>query len=264
VARAGTSASRELPPPLPPETRTVGQLIAEAIRLYGRRFWAALPLGIPLAVADEISFRHGVVVRILALWAVSPLVTAAFVAACALAADARPQRRAVLRAYGVGLLVFAPFPLLAGIFLLPGLAWLAFFGLAVPAALLERRDLRGSLRRGLELARADYVHALGGLASLALVYGVSATALVQLLRAQGDQAARIALFLSDVVLSPLVFLGAALLYYDQKARLSHGDGGGRMRNDGDLPRRESRASGTVRHPPAGGADRRTTRRRHDR
>ena len=28
-----------LPPPLPPETRTVGQLVAETLKLYGRHFW---------------------------------------------------------------------------------------------------------------------------------------------------------------------------------------------------------------------------------
>ena len=41
---------RPLPPPLPPERRTVGQLVAESIRFYGSRFWAVLPLGIPRAL----------------------------------------------------------------------------------------------------------------------------------------------------------------------------------------------------------------------
>ena len=39
------------PPPLPPETRTVGQLVAETIRLYGGRFWGSLALGIAPAAA---------------------------------------------------------------------------------------------------------------------------------------------------------------------------------------------------------------------
>src|SRR5439155_5481440 len=43
-----------LPAPLPPETRTVGQLVAETIRLYGERFWVSLPLGLPVAVIDQI------------------------------------------------------------------------------------------------------------------------------------------------------------------------------------------------------------------
>ena len=48
----------ELPPPLPPERRTVGQLVAESIRAYQQSFWRCLPLGLPLAVADQLSVRQ--------------------------------------------------------------------------------------------------------------------------------------------------------------------------------------------------------------
>ena len=44
-----------LPPPLPPERRTVGQLIAETIRIYGSRFWAGLALGVPPALVDAVT-----------------------------------------------------------------------------------------------------------------------------------------------------------------------------------------------------------------
>ena len=218
TARRGRR-TEELPAPLPPETRTVGQLVAETIRLYGQRFWRVLPLGLGIAALDEVAFGHNLNVATLLLWAFAPLLTLCFAAASAIAADVRPTVRSALTALAVGLVVFAPFPVLEALYLLPGLAWLAFFGLAVPAALHERLGLRDALRRGLELARADYVHALGGLAALTLVYGISATALVALLRTQGAQAARIALLLADVVLSPLVFLGGALLYFDQAARV---------------------------------------------
>jgi hypothetical protein len=40
------------PPALPPESRTVGQLVAESIQLYRRRFWPSLALGLPIAVID--------------------------------------------------------------------------------------------------------------------------------------------------------------------------------------------------------------------
>ena len=53
MARRRTSRTRELPPPLPPERRTVGQLVAESIRLYGLSFWKALALGVPLITRDE-------------------------------------------------------------------------------------------------------------------------------------------------------------------------------------------------------------------
>src|SRR5947207_1416431 len=38
------------PEPLPPETRTIGQLVAETVRLYRDHFWAALALGVARAL----------------------------------------------------------------------------------------------------------------------------------------------------------------------------------------------------------------------
>jgi hypothetical protein len=43
--------------------------------------------------------------------------------------------------------------------------------------------------------------------------------LALLLRGASDQAERIAIFLADLVLAPIMFLGSALLYFDQVARL---------------------------------------------
>jgi hypothetical protein len=207
-----------LPPPLPPETRTVGQLVAETIRLYGARFTAVLPLGVPVVVLDQISLGHRFRTQTLILWACSPLLTASYVAACRIAAARPLGRRDAVRAFAVGLVVFAPVPLLAGLFVLPALAWLALFGLAVPAAALEGHPPRAALTRGRELGQADYVHALGSLATLVIVYGLTRFMLFLLLQTQGDAEVRIAVALADLVLSPLLFLGAALLYVDQDAR----------------------------------------------
>jgi hypothetical protein len=212
---------RDLPPPLPPETRTVGQLVAESVRLYQRRFWPALALGIPAAVIDGISAN---VSRLVAVAFVpvggAVLLTASYVGASLLAADLSFERRPILVAFAAGALVFVPFPFLASIFILPGLAWLAFVGLAVPVAVIERRGLRGSLGRAMELARADYVHVLGGLATLAITVFLTRTVLFFLLRDYGESTALAAGVLADVVISPLLFLGAALLYFDQAARVS--------------------------------------------
>ena len=145
-----------LPAPLPPETRTVGQLVAEAIRFYGAHFWRSLLLGLPLAADDQIFTGSTRVV--------------------------------------------------------------ALVGLVVPVAVIERLPLRAAFRRAIELARADYVHALGSLATLAIVFFLTRFVLFFLLRGAGDAADRVAIFLADLVVSPVVFLGAALLYYDQAAR----------------------------------------------
>ena len=53
------------------------------------------------------------------------------------------------------------------------MAWLALIGLAVPAAMVERLGFRDALKRGRRLGTADYVHALGSLAALVVVVGVS-------------------------------------------------------------------------------------------
>jgi hypothetical protein len=207
--------TRELPAPLPPEKRTVGQLVAETIRLYGDRFWRALPLGLPLAIADQLSVRQTGGVQMLVFWALTPLFVAAFIWACVLVHDRPPTRTAI----AVALLLYLPFPALRAVFILPGVAWFALLGLAVPAAMVEGLRFRDALVRGRQLGTADYAHALGSLAALVVVVGIAGNTLSALLHTQGDNGQRLAVFLSDLVLSPLLFLGGALLYLDQAARV---------------------------------------------
>jgi len=205
----------ELPAPLPPRERTVGQLVGETIRGYGHRFWRALPLGIPLALSTQLSLGHSANLQTVILLAFTPLVAAAFVYACSLVHSVRPTAVA----YACAVLVFAPVPILVRVFVLPGVAWLALFGLAVPAAMVERLRFRAALERGRRLAGADYVHALGSLSALVIVVGVSELTLIALLRSQGDTGQRIAHLLADLALSPLLYLGGAMLYLDQAARV---------------------------------------------
>jgi hypothetical protein len=220
----------ELPPPLPPERRTVGQLIAESIRFYGAHFWPALLLGIPLALTDQLSVHQTLDVQMIVYWAATPLFVAGYLWAVRLMHDARPTRTAVI----VAVLIWAPFPALRAFYILPAIAWLAFIGLAVPAAAIERLGFRDALERGRRLGTADYVHALGSLAALVVVVGVSATTLSALLHTQGDNGQRAAVLLSDLVLSPLLFLGSALLYVDQAARVGSPGQHRRSRRDADL------------------------------
>ena len=205
----------DLPPPLPPERRTVGQLIAESIRFYGASFWRVLPLGLPLAVADQASVRQTLGVQMVIFWAATPLFVAGYLWACRVLLAAKPTRTAA----AVAVLVWLPFPALRSIYVLPAIAWLAFMGLSVPAAMKERLGFRAALARGRQLALVDYVHALGSLAALVVVVGVAENALSALLHTQSHSGERVALLLSDLVLSPLLFIGGALLYVDQAARV---------------------------------------------
>jgi hypothetical protein len=220
----------ELPAPLPPGERTVGQLVAETIRGYGQHFWRALPLGIPIAVSTQLSLGHDANVQTLVLFAFTPLVAAAYVWGCRLVHGARPT----VAAYVCAVLVFAPVPFLVRLLVLPAVAWLALFGLAVPAAMVERIGFRAALERGRRLGLADFVHALGSLAALVLVVGISELTLISLLRSQGDNGQRAAHALADLVLSPLLYVGGALLYLDQAARVGSRPPDRRRRRDADL------------------------------
>lgn len=215
------SSGRPLPPPLPPERRTVGQLVAESIRLYGRRFWPSLAIGVPPAALSigvaGLSRAVGLVVFVIVGGIV---LTASYIGAVAIAHAPPLDRRRVLTALAAGLLVFAPFSVLVFLYVLPGLAWLALCGLAVPAALVEGVGLRDALARGVRLGRADYVHALGGLCTLAIVVVASLFLTAVALQNFADNTARAAGFIAGAVVSPLLFLGAAILYEDQRARLA--------------------------------------------
>ena len=204
------------PKALPPESRPVGQLVGEAIRLYGRRFWPCLGLGLSLALINQISAGHRVGLQALILAAGGPLLTASYIGACAIAYPGRPRR--LWTALLAGSLVWIPAAFLSRLYAFPAVAWLAFFGFVIPAAVVEGLPFRRLVRRSLELARADVVHALGGLATFVLVFFVTHQVLVVLLHNQSDLAGRVALFVTDLVLSPLLFLGPALLYTDQVAR----------------------------------------------
>jgi len=207
-----------LPPPLPPETRTVGQLVAESLKLYGNHMRAALALGVSVTAINQVSAGHETPVQVVVLAAGAPLMAASYTAASALVGGVRLGAADAARAVAVGALVFVPAALLTILYILPAIAWLALVGLVVPVMVIERRPTRDSLRRAVQLARADFVHALGALATLALLFGLVKLMLALLLKDLGDSGERVALGLADLVVSPILFLGAALLYVDQEAR----------------------------------------------
>ena len=203
------------PAALPPAERTVGQLVAEAIRFYQDNFFQVLPTGLALAIVDQASAGRSTPHQALILAAAAPLMTLAYVRATTLVSGAPWS----WTAYGLGVLIFLPVPALLLGFIVPAVAWLAFIGLAVPAAVIERLGFRDALQAGRRLGMADFVHSLASIATLAIVYELTKFVLVLLLKGQADAAVRSALFLADLALSPLLFVGAALLYFDQRARL---------------------------------------------
>jgi hypothetical protein len=205
----------ELPPPLPPEERTVAQFIGETIRAYGDHFWRLLPIGLAFAIVDQVIAKRTAPYQALVFWASAPLIAAAFVWACAVVHHKRPT----INVFLVALLIYLPFPALRAFFILPGIAWFAFIGLAVPAMLVEGLRFRDALVRGRQLGTADFAYALGSLAVLVLVVGLGEYSMSVVLRSQSDNSRRAALFLGDLILSPMLYIGGALLYLDQAARV---------------------------------------------
>jgi hypothetical protein len=205
-------------PAVPPAERMIGQLVADTLRFYGNHFWGSVALGagpaIVVAVASQ--FERSAAVAVSAGGAVLAA-TASYVAASAMVAGVRPPMRTLLIAFAVGVLVYIPALLLLGL-ILPGLAWLALFGLAVPAAVSERLGFVDSLRRGLDLGRADFVHALGTLCTLGLLVFVTGQVMILAIYGASGQAIQVTAFLATLVLTPVLFIGAVQLYDDQAAR----------------------------------------------
>lgn len=224
---------RQLPPPLPPEERTIGQLVAETIRLYGDRFWPSVALGLGVAALDAIVVPLPHVYQFaVAAGAGEVLMTASYIGASVIVSGSRPTRRAIWNGFLAGFLIWPPAALLPLAFatlgniyigllglIVPSLAWLAYVGLAVPVTVIERVGVRRAIGRGIELSRADFFHVFGSLGTLVFVYFLTRETLYFLLQGTAKNQAYTAAFLADVVISPMLFLGSALLYVDQAARL---------------------------------------------
>ena len=226
MARRQKRVERPLPPPLPPAERTVGQLVGEAIRLYGANFWKALALGVPVVAVNALAWRRLVGSGRLGLVLVAAVLISLELRGRLGPGHGRPASLAVAAvAYAIARHRVPPFPVLVTIFVLPGLAWLALLGLAVPAAIVERLDLRAALVRGYRLAveRTSSTCSAGSPRSPSSSSSRSSACTscsASSRRTRGSPRRH----LPRSSCSPLVFLGSAILYVDQKARLdSRGD-----------------------------------------
>jgi hypothetical protein len=209
------------PVALPPAERTIGQLVGETVRFYEAHFWGAIAIGVPSAVlaalTPHVSRRLALV---LAPTVFAAMLSAAFVAAAVLVLERRPPNGRLVVAWLTGWLVIVPVPFLVVAFVLPGVAWLAALGLVIPVLVLDDLGPRAALARAWRLARADFVHAFGALLTLGVLVFLTQAVLAFVLRGFGGVGISIAFFLASVVVSPLLFLGTALLYVDQEARVA--------------------------------------------
>src|SRR5680860_397200 len=104
MARGPTSTRRQLPPPLPPGERTVGQLVGEAIRTYGRNPWRSLAIGVPVAVVNALVWAVPGSGQIIIAAAGALLITVSYLVACSIVTEHPLGSRNALVAYALGVL----------------------------------------------------------------------------------------------------------------------------------------------------------------
>jgi len=209
------------PVALPPAERTVGQLVAETMRFYADNFWPSLALGVAPAVAAAFGAHLSQTMTLIVLpSAFGAMLSATYVYACVLVLGSTAPRSRLVVAWLGGWIVFAPVaPLIRFTYVAPGVAWLVAFALVVPVLVVEELPVWASIRRALHLVRADVVHAAGALLTLAILTVLTQGVIAFSLRGFAAAEVWIAYFLAAAVVSPLLFLGSAMLYIDQEARV---------------------------------------------
>jgi len=211
----------------------LGDLFAETVRLYGDRIWSVVGIGVFLAGSLLAAHVIGHVVAFVVIVALA--FTAAYAVSSRLvvgdaSAEAWAQvgvRLPVLLVLTV--IVSVPFVLgrVDPVLLVFGVAWLAFVGLSIPVAMLERNPIQGAwyggiafaINRATVLARGEYLHVLGVMAAFVLVYLLLGPFLAVLLTGFADNGGLAATLIANGVLGPFFFLGLSLLYLEQKARI---------------------------------------------
>jgi hypothetical protein len=220
--------------PPPDRPLALGELFAETIRIYGERVWAAFGLGAFTAAALVLGYATGHPVPFVVV--LSLAFTAAFAAAARLVAGDEFREawgQVALRVPTLLVLtvvVSVPFALgrIDPIILVFAVAWLAGTGFSIPVAVVERDEsastwfsrLGFALQRSLTLARAEFLHAMGVIAALVVVYYLLGVILAGALAGFADNSAAVATLLVQIVLAPFFFLGLAVLYFEQRARSS--------------------------------------------
>src|SRR5213593_2898754 len=106
MARGGTrkqsTARRALPPPLPPESRTVGQLVAETIRVYQHSPFRSLAIGVLPGLVGVVAAELGGWHRYLLAVVGAPVFTLSYVCAVGIVTGAPVRGRAAARGFSAG------------------------------------------------------------------------------------------------------------------------------------------------------------------
>lgn len=209
----------------------LGELVSETVRIYTQRPWAALGIGLVEGAAYLLAALTPDLLDVLVIAAAFTLIYAA--AARLVSGDtfAEAWAQVGLRAPVLAVLTFvvavpAVIALTYLFLLVIAALWIALMSFSVPVAMLERDSeventldrIAHSLLRSIRLARVEYLHALGVVAALVVIYLLLGIVLGVALVGFADNGRTIAAALVQVVLAPFFFLGLSVLYFDQLAR----------------------------------------------
>jgi hypothetical protein len=208
------------------------ELLAETVRLYGQRIWAVAGMGVFLAGTLLVASLIGHLLATIFIVAPAVTVTYAVAARVALGDPAREAWAQVgLRApVLVPLTVIVSVPFVLGIVdiivLFFSVVWVAFVGLAIPVAMIERAPdttswfgrIAYAVTRASDLARVEFLHVLGISAALVLIWALFGPFLGAVLTGFADNGGVAASVIANGVLGPFFFFGLSLLYFEQNAR----------------------------------------------
>lgn len=210
----------------------LGELLAQTVHLYGERFRAVVGLGLVLAGSFAVADIIGHLIAFVAVAALA--FTGAYAAAARIVAGdrfAEAWAQVGLRVpvlLVLSLVVAVPFVLgrIDPVLFIFAVAWLAFVGLSIPVAMLERDPeatswygrLGFALSRSVGLARAEYWHALGVVAALVILYLVLGPLLAVLLVGFANNGRFAAITIANAVIGPFFFFGLTVFYFEQRAR----------------------------------------------
>jgi hypothetical protein len=215
----------------PDRPLTLGELLSESIRIYSQRPVAALGIGLVEGGAYLLSALTPDLLDVLVIAAAFTVIFAAAARLVSGDSFAEAWAQVGLRAPVLVVLTFVvavPTVIsLTYLFLFVVAAlWVALMGFSIPVAMLERDPdvvnafdrIAFSLLRSIRLARADYLHALGVVAALIILYLVLGIVLAIGLVGFADNGRAIAAALVQVILAPFFFIGLTVLYHEQRAR----------------------------------------------
>ena len=212
-----------------------GEVLASTFREYGRRPLTYVAIGTVEALAGLTTYSGSGIPLIGGVVIVGVAFVVCFAAAVSVSSgwsrheSLQRLRNGAAALAGLTLIVGLPATLgrIDAIFTLLAILWLALTSFSVPIIMREQREgrrvgLHGmlvALKRSMTMSQTAFLHALAVVLILYVVTVLITSLLAGALGNFGDQTELAAFVISRAVLVPIVFIGLAVLYFDQRTRM---------------------------------------------